>query len=208
MGDFGGVEVKVYNADPCMGKPLPPINNLEYVKGDKGELKPNVVTVVYFFQCFYKGGFIVNEELTQLSEKFPQGVQFVAISNDPEKEKVEKLLQKIAAGTCCDEVTKQVFRLGVPWVAWDQGKVLTKQFSDICNTSVLHTPQAFIVDGHGKIQWRQPLLQNYKFSDTNFGDQLAAVIAGKAITSPHGDRPKVEAAGEAACEGEDEMSLF
>ncbi len=198
---------KTYSDEVFFGKPAPVLSNVEFVRGTPAELKPGVVTVVYFFTTFYKGGFNCNEELSVLAAKFKDQVQFIAISNDPEKEKVEKLLGKIADGTCCDPITKQVYRLAVPWVGWDAGKVTTKAYANLLNTSVLHTPQAFIIDGHGNLAWRQGLLQTYKFSDSTFEAQLTAVVNGAPVQQPYGARPKVTSAGEAA-EVEGEMSLF
>jgi len=206
---MGDIDTKTYADEPFFGKPLPSLSNVEWVQGDPAQLKTNgVVQVVYFFVTFYKGALVVNEELSVLQEKFPD-VQFIAVSNDPEREKVEKLLTKIAAGTCCDEVTKQVFRLKVPFIGWDSGKVATKAFANLLNHSVLHVPQAFIVDAHGNVVWRQNLLQNYRFSDSNFAKQLALVKDGKAVEQPNGPKPKPTDAGEAAEAGmSDDMSLF
>lgn len=202
-----GIDIKTYSDEVFFGKPFPSLANVDFVRGDKAELKTKgVISVFFILQVFYKGGFIVNEELTQLAEKF-KDVQFVAIANDPEKEKIEKLLVKIKDGSCCDPVTKQVFRLDVPFVGHDNGKVLTKALANTLNASVLHAPHAFIVDTHGNIAWRQSLLQNYNFSASNFADQLTAVLAGKAVAQPNGTRPKADVTGEAA-EVDDEMSLF
>jgi hypothetical protein len=204
----GNIDVKTYSDEVFLGKPVPVLSNVEFVRGDVNELKPGTVKVIYFLNTFYKGAFIVNEELTQLNERFGKEATFIAISVDAEKEKIEKLLTKIADGSCCDAVTKQVFRLNVPYVGWDNGKATAKAFCGVLNTSTLHTPQAFIVDATGNLVWRQSLLQNHKFSDTNFGDQLAAVLAGKAVAQPNGARPKIVDEGEAAGEGEGDMSLF
>jgi len=199
---------KTYSDEAFFGKPAPLLTNVELVRGNKDEIKTTgVVSVVFFWNTYYKGGFPVNEELSVLAGKYGKDVQFIAVANDPEKEKVEKLLGKIAEGTCCDPITKQVYRLAVPFVAWDAGKVATKAYADLLNVSVLHTPQAFIIDVHGKVQWRQGLLQTFKFSDSNFEKQLVAVLGGAKVEQPYGTRPKVAVGGEAA-EVEGEMSLF
>ena len=152
MGD--DEHTKTYEDESFYGKAFPAISNLDFVVGNKEDFKTNgVITVAYFFNTFYKGGFVVNEELSVMAEKH-KDVQFIAIANDPEREKVEKLLKKIAEGTCCDPITKQVWRLQVPFVAHDAGKVMTKAMQDIQNVSVLHTPQAFILDAQGNLVWR------------------------------------------------------
>ncbi len=198
---------KTFEDEVFFGKNFPTISSLDFVRGKSEEFKTNgVVTVAYFFNTFYKGGFVVNEELSVLAEKYKE-VQFIAIANDPEREKVEKLLNKIADGTCCDPITKQVFRLQVPFVAHDAGKVMTKAMQDIQNVSVLHTPQAFIIDATGKLVWRQGLLQTFLFANSNFEKQLQLVQEGKKVEQPNGPKPKVEVAGEAA-ETDAEMSLW
>jgi len=206
------IDVKTYSDEVFFGKAVPTLDTLEFVRGSKADYKTGVPTVIFFFVTYYKGAYIVNEELTALFEKLQagaagKGVQFIAISNDPEKDKVEKLLAKIAAGTCCDAITKQVFRLDVPFVAWDDKKTVTKAFQDVTNVTVLHVPQAFIVDAAGKLVWRQAFTQTFKISDSNFEQQLEAVLAGKPLDMSTGPKPKVEVEGEAA-DVPDEMSLF
>ena len=205
MGD--DEHTKTYEDESFYGKAFPAISNLDFVVGNKEDFKTNgVITVAYFFNTFYKGGFVVNEELSVMAEKH-KDVQFIAIANDPEREKVEKLLKKIAEGTCCDPITKQVWRLQVPFVAHDAGKVMTKAMQDIQNVSVLHTPQAFILDAQGNLVWRQGLLQTFNFSNCNFEKQLEAVKGGQKVEQVHGKKPKVEVEGEDA-EGDGEMSLW
>ena len=204
---MGDVDTKTYADETFYGKPLPPLANLEFLQGDKAAVQATgAVQIIYFFNTYYKGAFNCNEELTVLADKFKE-VQVVAIGNDAEKVAVEKLLASIANGSCCDPITKQVFRLNVPFVAFDAGKHATKAFADALNTSVLHVPQAFIVDKTGKLVWRQALLQNCKFSDTNFEAQLVAVLAGNAVAQTNGNRPKgAEEAAEAGMA--DDMSLW
>ena len=193
---------KTYSDETFFGKPLPSLASLDLAVGDMKDFKTTgAISVVYFFTTFYKGGFIVNEELSVMAEKYPD-VQFMAISSDPEKEKVEKLLKKIAEGTCCDPITKQIWRLKVPFVAHDAGKTVTKAFQDIQNVSVLHTPQAFIIDAQGNIAWRQGLLQTYKLSDSNFEKQLDLVKEGKKVEQPFGEKPKIDAEEGEEAEGD------
>jgi cytochrome oxidase Cu insertion factor (SCO1/SenC/PrrC family) len=204
------IDVKTYSDEAFLGKDAPSVDSLVFVRGAKEAFAAKgKVTVAFFFNTYYKGGFIVNEELTALFDKLKAAgtdVQFVAISNDPDQEKVEKLLGKIDAGTCCDPITKQVFRLNVPFVAFDDKKTVTKLYQDVCDVTVLHTPQAFIINAEGKLVWRQSFSQMFKISDSNFEAQLAAVVEGKPLDMSNGAKPKVEVEGEAAeC---DDMSLF
>mmetsp|Transcript_64236 Transcript_64236/g.74670 ORF Transcript_64236/g.74670 Transcript_64236/m.74670 type:complete len:199 (+) Transcript_64236:49-645(+) len=194
------VDVTTYSDDKILGQVCPSLELLEVVRGEKIDLQPGKVHVLYFFNTFYKGAYPVNEELTKLSEKFTE-VTFVAISNDAEKEKVEKFLGK----TIVDENTKEQQRLAVQYIYYDDKKATAKMFCDLANLSVMSCPMAFIVDKNGKVAWRQQFLQTFTISQSNFEAQLKHVLAGEELES-NGPRPKVEVEGESAeC---DDMSLF
>lgn len=194
------VDVTTYSDDHSLGKVAPSLELLEAVRGEKIDLQPGKVHVLYFFNTFYKGAYGVNEELTKLFEKFSE-VTFIAISNDAEKEKVEKFLGK----TIVEENTKEVQRLAVPYIYFDDKKATAKLFCEVSNLSVMSCPMAFIVDKNGKIAWRQQFLQTFTINQSNFEAQLKHILAGEEIES-NGPRPKVEVEGESAeC---DDMSLF
>ena len=194
------VDVTTYSDDKSLGQTCPSLELLEAVRGEKIDLQPGKVHVLYFFNTFYKGAYGVNEELTKLSEKLTD-VTFIAISNDAEKEKLEKFLGK----TIVEENTKEVQRLAVPYIYFDDKKATAKTFCDASNLSVMSCPMAYIIDKSGKIAWRQQFLQTFTINQSNFEAQLVHVIAGEELESA-GPRPKVEVEGESAeC---DEMSLF
>merc|ERR1711991_859761 len=135
-----------------------------------------------FWVSYYKGAWLINEELTQLSEKYPE-VEFFAISNDADRAAVEKFLKKIEDGRVIDENTKATYRLGVSRVCFDDKK--------------------------GKIVWRQNLTQSFTMSQSNFADQLERVIKGEELDMSNGPKPKVEAdEGEDAGDMADDMALF
>jgi hypothetical protein len=144
----------------------------------------------------------VNEELTQLHEKFPD-VVFIAISNDAEKEKVEKFLAKVVI----DENHKKPLRLAVPYVFFDDKKATAKMYADVSNLSVMSCPMAYIIDRGGKIAWRQQFLQTSTMRQSNFEAQLVHVLAGDELESA-GPRPKIDADEGEAAECGDDMSLF
>jgi alkyl hydroperoxide reductase subunit AhpC len=200
------IDVKTYDDDKCFGQKAPSLESLEFVVGDKTDLVPNKVNVLFFWVSFYKGAWIVNEELTQLAEKFPQ-VQFFAISNDVDRAAVEKFLKKIEDGKVIDENTKAVYRLGVSHVAFDDKKAVGKSYASLSDETLVHVPQAFIIDENGVIQWRQNLTQSFTLTQSNFADQLERVLKGEKLDKSNGPKPKPQVdEGEAA--DVDDMSLF
>ena len=196
------VDVKTYSDDASLGKVTPSLELLEAVRGEKIDLQPGKVHVLYFFNTFYKGAYGVNEELTKLSEKYAELVTFIAISNDAEKEKLEKFLGK----TIVEENTKEVQRLAVPYIYFDDKKATAKLFTDVSNLSVMSCPMAYIIGKDGKIAWRQQFLQTFTINQSNFEAQLAHVLAGEPLESV-GPRPKVEVEGEVA-DIDGDVSLF
>jgi hypothetical protein len=200
------VDVKTYSDDSCFGKDAPSIDSLEFVVGDKIALPKDKVTVLFFWVSFYKGAWMINEELTQLSEKHPD-VQYIAISNDVDRAAVEKFLKKIEDGRVIDENTKKPYRLAVSHVAFDDKKAVGKAYADLSNNSLVHVPQAFIVKD-GKVAWRQNLTQSFTMSQSNFVDQLERVIKGEALDMSNGPKPVVECDEGEAVEVDGDLALF
>ncbi|KAG8344147.1 putative AhpC TSA family Thioredoxin like [Trypanosoma vivax] len=197
------IDVTTYCDDKCLGQVAPSLDSLEPLRGDKVGIENGRVYVLYFFNTFYRGADVVNEELTVLSEQYgSKGVVFVAISNDAEKEKTEKYLGK----NIVDENTKKPLRLAPPHILFDDKKATGKAYATVANLSVMSCPMAFIVNTDGKIVWRQQFLQSYTIAQSNFETQLKHVLAGEPLES-NGPRPAVQVEEEEAEVGE-EMSLF
>ncbi|CBH12600.1 hypothetical protein, conserved [Trypanosoma brucei gambiense DAL972] len=197
------IDVTTYCDDKSFGQVAPALSALEPIRGDKVELENGKVYVLYFFNTFYRGADVVNEEFTVLSEKYgPKGVVFVAISNDADKAKTEKYLGK----EIVDENTKKPLRLAPPHILFDDKKATGKTYADVANLSVMSCPMAFIVAADGKIVWRQQFLQSFTITQSNFEAQLQHVLAGEALES-NGPRPVVQVEEEEA-EVDAEMSLF
>jgi len=202
------VDVKTYNDDSALGATAPSLELLEFVVGEKIDFQPGRIHVLFFWVSYYKGAWIVTEELSQLAEKFPEG-QLIAISNDADRAADEKFLQKIVDGKIYDENTKAVYRLAVPYIAYDDKKTTGKLYSALSEATVVHVPQAFIVGKDGKIAWRQNLTQSFTMSQSNFADQLERVIKGEPLDLTNGPKPaKVVDEGEEAEGMADDMSLF
>ena len=202
------IDVKTYSDDLCFGQAAPSIDSLEFVVGEKIALPTDKVTVLFFWVSYYKGAWVVNEELTQLAEKNPD-VQFIAISNDADRAAVEKFLKKIEDGRVIDENTKKPYRLHVPYVAYDAKKFTGKMYAELSHNALVHVPQAFIVDKRGKVAWRQNFTQSFTMTQSNFADQLERVVKGEALDQSNGPKPKVEVDEGEACEVDvDDLALF
>lgn len=196
------IDVKTYCDDACLGKDAPALDSCEPIKGDKISLEKSKVYVLYFFNTFYRGADICNEEFTQLSERMSDKVTFVAISNDAERAKTEKYLGK----EILDENTKKPLRLAPPHIVFDDKKAVGKLFADLANLSVMSCPMGFIVKD-GKVHWRQQFLQTHTINQSNFEAQLNHVLAGEELES-NGPRPKVEIVEEDAEGMDGDFSLF
>lgn len=196
------IDVKTYSDDACLGAAAPSIDSCEPVKGEKVSIEQDKTYVLYFFNTFYRGADVCNEEFTQLSERLGDKVVFIAISNDADKAKTEKYLGK----DIVDENTKKPLRLAPAFIVFDDKKAVGKEYADLAKLSVMSCPMGFVVKG-GKIQWRQQFLQTHTISHSNFEAQLKHVLAGEELES-NGPRPKVEVVEEDAEGMDGDISLF
>lgn len=198
------IDVTTYGDDASLGKVSPSLQTCEVIKGEPiTAFDADKTYLLYFFNTFYRGADVCNEELTQLSEKMSGKVEFVAISTDADRAKTEKYLGK----SIVDENTKMPLRLAPPTILYDSNKITAKAFTEVSGLSVMSCPMAFVVQ-KGKIVWRQQFLQTHIISQSNLVSQLEAALEGKALAM-NGPRPTVAVEEEDAegMEGED-FSLF
>lgn len=196
------IDVKTYSDDASLNKTAPAIDAAEPIKGEKVAIEQGKTYILYFFNTFYRGADVCNEELTQMSEKYHDKVVFIAISNDADRAKTEKYLGK----DIVDENTKKPLRLAPPHIVFDDRKAIGKEYATVANLSVMSCPMGFIVKD-GKIMWRQQFLQTHTISQSNFEAQLLHVLAGEEVES-NGPRPKVEVEEEEAEGMDGDISLF
>ncbi|KAG5509354.1 hypothetical protein JKF63_06664 [Porcisia hertigi] len=196
------IDIKTYCDDASLGKEAPKIDSTHPIKGEKITITGDKVYVLYFFNTFYRGADVCNDEFTTLSEEMADKVEFIAISTDADIAKTEKYLGK----EIIDENTKKQLRLAPAYIFYDEGKAVSKSYADVSNLSVMSCPMAFIVKG-GKIAWRQQFLQTHTLNQSNFTAQLNHILAGEELES-NGPRPKVEVEEEEAEGMDGEMSLF
>ncbi|KAG5505065.1 hypothetical protein JIQ42_04250 [Leishmania sp. Namibia] len=196
------IDVKTYSDDASLGKEAPTIDSAHPIKGERVSMEAGKVYVLYFFNTFYRGADVCNDEFTTLSEELSDQVRFIAISTDADIAKTEKYLGK----EIIDENTKKRLRLAPPHILYDEGKAVSRRYADVSNLSVMSCPMAFVVKD-GTIVWRQQFLQTHTVSQSNFRAQLKCVLDGEELES-NGPRPKVEVEEEEAEGMDGEMSLF
>ncbi|KAK7196002.1 hypothetical protein NESM_000533500 [Novymonas esmeraldas] len=196
------IDVKTYSDDASLGKTAPAINSAHAIKGDAVAISAEETYVLYFFNTFYRGADVCNDEFTALSEELADAAKFIAVSTDADIAKTEKYLGK----EIIDENTKKQLRLAPAYISYDEGKAISKSYADVSNLSVMSCPMAFIIKD-GKIAWRQQFLQTHTVNQSNFRAQLQHVLAGEELES-NGPRPKVEVVEEEAEGMDGEMSLF
>ena len=195
-------EYTTYDDDISFQKSVPSIETLDFVRGEKfNAVEAGKVHVFYFCAKYYKGGQFVSDEMSELSEKYPN-VAFVGICADAEREQVEKFLEKKV--TCLN--TGRELKNALPFFCFDANGTVRKLFSERLGGEAVSIPQGFIINQDGKIAWRQVFSQNILISQTDFEKQLNHVVAGEPLES-HGMKPKVEV-GEAEEAEADDMSLF
>ncbi|CBZ24877.1 conserved hypothetical protein [Leishmania mexicana MHOM/GT/2001/U1103] len=196
------IDIKTYSDDASLGKVAPAIESAHPIKGEKIAITEEKVYVLYFFNTFYRGADVCNDEFTALSEDMVDKAVFVAISTDADIAKTEKYLGK----EIIDENTKKRLRLDPFHICYDEGKAISKSYAEVSNLSVMSCPMAFVVK-NGKIAWRQQFLQTHTVNHSNFRAQLSHVLAGEELES-NGPRPKVEIEEEEAEGMDGDMSLF
>ncbi|CAJ1006704.1 putative Thioredoxin-like [Leishmania naiffi] len=196
------IDVKTYSDDASLGKEAPKVDSTHPIKGGNLTIEVDKVYVLYFFNTFYRGADVCNDEFTVLSEEMADKVVFVGISTDADIAKTEKYLGK----EIIDENTKKQLRLSPPHIVYDEGKMVSKSYAAVSNLSVMSCPMAFVIKD-GKVVWRQQFLQTYTVNQSNFRAQLSHVLAGEELES-NGPRPQVEIEEEEAEGIDGEMSLF
>ncbi|CAG9571201.1 conserved hypothetical protein [Leishmania major strain Friedlin] len=196
------IDIKTYSDDASLGKEAPTVESAHPIKGEKIAITEDKVYVLYFFNTFYRGADICNDEFTALSEEMADKAVFVAISTDADIAKTEKYLGK----EIIDENTKKRLRLDPSHICYDEGKAISKSYAEVSNLSVMSCPMAFVVKD-GKVAWRQQFLQTHTVNQSNFREQLSRVLAGEELES-NGPRPKVEVEEEEAEGMDGDMSLF
>uniref|UniRef100_A0A0A9WZ10 Proline--tRNA ligase n=1 Tax=Lygus hesperus TaxID=30085 RepID=A0A0A9WZ10_LYGHE len=197
------IDVKTYSDDASLNKAAPSIDSAELIKGEQAvTLDDNKIYILYFFNTFYRGADVCNEEFTKLSEKYGDKVTFIAISNDADKAKTEKYLAK----EIVDENTKKPLRLAPKYIVFDDKKVIGKAYANVANLTVMSCPMGFIV-ANKQIKWRQQFLQTHTVDQSNFEKQLQHVLHSEELES-NGPKPKVEVEEEEAEGLDGDISLF
>ena len=170
-------EFITYSDDKALGVAFPDTSSLEIVeKGHHDEpmnLGNGTGALIVFFAKYMKyEAFPAVEAASEWASKY--GLQGVGILEDHKKKDVARFVEK---KSCKCDLT----------LYWDNGWALKNLFQDLCG-GVLTMPQLMIVDGAGKIVWRQALsgmTGAMTLGASQFDLQLAAFAAGNPLGS-HG----------------------
>lgn len=176
-----------YEDDAAIGKDAPSIDSVEYVKGDPIKLGDGKVSVVTFFAKFAKGDYTTVVGVSKLADAFPD-VQFLGISVDPAKGDAEGFLKKI--GTSMPEIYVASLDVNYP-LAWDAGKAVKEEYRKAAGMMALGASACFVVDGSGKIVWREQFGQGHPPSKGQLGEQIRRAVAGEELLK-NGPKPKTE----------------
>jgi peroxiredoxin len=190
-----------YDDDKALGAVAPSIELLDFLKGNKFDLTPGKVVVLYFWSKFYKGGYGCGDQMSDLAAKYPEAI-WVGVGTDPERGIVDGFIKSPAVNV----LTSKPHRMDLPFICWDEGRRTSKMYGIASGLATLGVPHAFIIDRNGKIAWRQALSQSYVVSQSNFEEQLQHVLKGEPLAKA-GAAPKIVDEGVPA-DVPDDMSLF
>jgi len=190
-------EYVCYDDDACLGKAAPALDSLEVVQGDAKCLtytdKP---TVILFWAKFLK--WQVHSALVGCEKLWKTGtVNVVGIATDPKKSAVERHISK---GEC-----PTTYGLAFDAPAGSPGGVVKNLFKEVC-AGDMKTPCVILVNTEGKIVWRQAFSSGKPYTNTNFEDQVDALVNGKALTM-NGPTPEDESSSEDEGDDEDVVEL-
>jgi len=171
-------EFITYSDDAALGQPCPDLSTLDYVQGDKLTVGDGRVKIVFFWGKYLKWQcWPTVQGMCEINEKHPE-VDVVGIAADKKRKDVERFLEK---GECRADCA----------LAFDENWVLKDAFRKLMKVGALAVPCAFLIDGTGKIVWRQSYSAGYPFATMGFYSQLKKLIAGQPLDS-HSANPEPE----------------
>jgi hypothetical protein len=171
-------EYITYSDDASLGQDCPDMSSLEYVQGDPITIGDGRVKIVFCWGKYLKWHcWPTMIGMCEINEKYPS-VDVVGIAADKKKKDVDRFLEK---GEC---------RADCP-LAFDMNWVLKDAFRKTMQVGALAVPHAFLINGEGKIVWRQAYSAGYPFATMGFFEQLEHLLAGEPLKS-HGPNPEPE----------------
>ena len=178
----------IYSDDASLGQAAPPIDSLEYISGEPITLGNGTPTCIMFWSKNFKGDYTTIVGTSKIADAFGAGCQFVGVSLDADKKDSESFLKKI--GTAMPEIYIDKLEANFP-LAWDAGKTLKKSYQEVASLPTLLASAVFVVDGAGKIVWREQFAQGYAPKHGQLEEQIRRVVAGQVLID-NGARPVVE----------------
>lgn len=161
-------EYCTYADDAALGQQCPDLSSLDYVQGDKLTVGDGRVKIVFFWGKYLKWQcWPTMIGMCEINEAHPD-VDIVGIAADKKKKDVERFIEK---GECRADCA----------LAFDMNWVLKDAFRKLMKVGALAVPHAFLIDGSGKIVWRQAYSAGYPFATMGFYSQLKNLLEGKAL---------------------------
>jgi len=164
-----------YNDDPALGKPMPDMSTLKWLKGEapkKGE-----VTVVLFWAKYAKGDYKHVAHFNELLKKHPE-LQLIGISCDAEEGDAAKFLTKIGK----EMAEQNIKSLDCDYaMAFDVGKVVGTACKELSKLNMMSAGMAYILNKEGTIVWREGFSSSWVLDNGQFGEQLRRVLKGEAL---------------------------
>lgn len=172
-------EYITYSDDASIGQDCPDLSSLKMVQGDALKAGDGRVKIVFFWGKYLKWQcWPTMIGMCEIAEKHPE-IDVVGIAADKKEKDVLRFMEK---GEC---------RADCP-LAFDMNWVLKDAFRNLMKVGALAVPHAFLINGEGKIVWRQAYSAGYQFATMGFYEQLLHVLAGEDISNPNGPNPEPE----------------
>ena len=178
-----------YSDDASLGEACPDLSTLDYVQGEPIKIGDGRVKIVFFWGKYLKWQtWPIMIGMSEINEAFAD-VDIVGIAADKKRRDVERFLEK---GECRSDVA----------LAFDGDWTLKDAFRKLMKVGALAVPHAFLINGEGKIVWRQAYSGGYPFATMGFLVQLQHALAGEALET-NGPNPEPEEEMEDVEEAED-----
>lgn len=136
---------------------------------------------------FAKGDYTTTNGLAEIYERFQRTVQFLGVSVDPNKADAEGFLKKL--GQAMPEIYINDLKHPFP-AAWDNGKVVKEAFRELTGLAALGASAVFVIDGEGKIVWREQFGQGYEPRKGQLAEQIRRLLTNTPLID-NGPAPAV-----------------
>jgi len=166
---------KTYNDDAALGKPMPDMSTLTWIKGEAP--KGGETTVVLFWAKYAKGDYKHVAHFNELTKTHPK-LQVVGISCDAEQADAEKFLAKIGK----EMAEQNIKSLDCDYaLAFDGGKKVGSACKELSKLNMMSAGMAYLVNKEGIIVWREGFNSSWTLEQGIFGEQVDRILSGKPL---------------------------